>query len=90
MKKYLNLNTILLPLITVPVLTGCSQNVDDLDAYIEQAKSEYVGSVKPIPQFKPYESFTYSAAELRDPFEPAVDIAEETDKNDLKPGRDSL
>jgi len=83
MKKYLNLNTILLPLISVPVLTGCSQSVDDLYAYIEQAKSAYVGSVKPIPQFKPYESFTYSAAELRDPFEPAVDITEETDKNDI-------
>lgn len=83
MKKYLKLNTILLPLISGPVLTGCTQSVDDLYAYIDQAKSAYVGSVKPIPQFKPYESFTYSAADLRDPFEAAIDIEEEADKDDL-------
>ena len=83
MKKYLKFNTILLPLVAAPVLTGCSQSVDDLYAYIDQAKSAYVGSVQPIPQFKPYESFTYSASELRDPFEAAIDIEEETDKADL-------
>ena len=83
MKKYLKLNTILLPLIAGPVLTGCSQSVDDLYAYIDQAKSAHVGSVKPIPQFKPYESFTYSAVELRDPFEAAIDIEDEADKDDL-------
>jgi len=83
MKKYLKLNTILLPLISGPVLTGCSQTGDDLYAYIDQAKSAHVGSVKPVPQFKPYESFTYSAAELRDPFEAAIDIDDDTDKNDL-------
>ncbi len=83
MKKYLKLNAILLPIISGPVLTGCSQSVDDLYAYIDQAKSAHIGSVKPIPQFKPYESFTYSATELRDPFEAAVDIEEEEDKDDL-------
>ena len=83
MKKYLKLNAILLPLCSGSMLTGCSQSVDDLYAYIDQAKSAHVGSVKPIPQFKPYESFTYSAAELRDPFEAAVDIDDEEDKEDL-------
>ena len=83
MKKYFRLNTILLPLISAPVLTGCSQSVDDLYTYIDQAKSAHVGSVKPIPQFKPYESFTYSASELRDPFEAAMEIEEEDDKEDL-------
>jgi len=82
MKKYLRLNTILLPLISGPVLTGCTQSVDDLYAYIDQSKSAHVGSVKPIPQFKPYESFSYSAAELRDPFEAAVDIDDDADKDD--------
>ena len=83
MKTYLTLNAILLPLVSGTVLTGCSQNVDDLYAYIDQAKSAHVGSVKPIPQFKPYESFTYSAAELRDPFEASIDLEEEEDKDDL-------
>ena len=83
MVKFLKINAILLPLMSAPALTGCSQSVDDLYAYIEQAKSAHVGTVKPIPQFKPYESFTYSASELRDPFEAVVDIDEEEDKTDL-------
>ncbi len=50
------------------LLSACSQDMTDLHTFIEQTKSSHVGSVKPIPQFKPYESFTYSAANLRDPF----------------------
>lgn len=83
MKTYFKLNAVLMPLISGLVLTGCSQSVDDLYTYIDQAKSAHVGSVQPIPQFKPYESFTYSATELRDPFESAIDIEDEEDKDDL-------
>jgi len=50
------------------LLSACSQDMTDLHTFIEQTKSSHIGSVKPIPQFKPYESFTYSAANLRDPF----------------------
>ncbi len=49
-------------------ISACSQDVSDLQTFIAQTKTAYVGSVKAIPQFKPYESFSYSAAELRDPF----------------------
>ena len=83
MKRYLRLNVFLLPVLSGSVLTACTQSVDDLYAYIDQAKSAHVGSVQPIPQFKPYESFTYSAADLRDPFEAAMDIEEDEDKDDL-------
>jgi type IV pilus assembly protein PilP len=83
MKQYSKLTALLLPLISASVLPGCSQSYDDLYAYIEQQKAAHVGSVKPIPQFKPYESFTYSAAELRDPFEAVMEIEEDEDKNDL-------
>ncbi len=55
-------------------LGGCSQDTSDLQTFIAQTKSSHVGSVKPIPQFKPYESFSYSAVELRDPFVSTVDI----------------
>jgi type IV pilus assembly protein PilP len=66
------------PIIAVSMLgiSACSQDIDDLQTFIEQTKSSHVGSVKPIPQFKPYESFSYSAKELRDPFVAAVDIEE--------------
>jgi len=56
---------------------GCSKDMGDLHAYIEQTKQAHVGSVKPLPQFEPYESFTYSAAELRDPFVATVDLDED-------------
>ena len=83
MIKFSKLNVILLPLLSGSMITGCTQSVDDLYAYIDQAKSKHVGSVQPIPQFKPYESFTYSAAEMRDPFEAAINLEEDEDKENL-------
>ena len=58
-------------------LSACSQDVSDLQSFIAQTKSAHVGSVKPIPQFKPYESFSYSAADLRDPFVSTADLEED-------------
>ena len=66
-------------------LSGCSQDNTDLIDYINKTKSKHVGSVKPLPQFKPYTNFTYSAAELRDPFEQAFESDEKERTNDLKP-----
>lgn len=60
-------------------LSACSQDISDLQTFIAQTKSSHVGSVKPLPQFKPYESFSYTAAELRDPFVATVDLEEESD-----------
>ena len=59
-------------------ISACSQDVSDLQSFIAQAKSAHVGSVKAIPQFKPYESFSYSAAELRDPFVANTNLEDET------------
>lgn len=65
-------------------LGACSQDLSDLQTFIAQTKSSHVGSVKPIPQFKPYESFSYSAAELRDPFVSTLDLEEDdTTKSSL-------
>ena len=60
-------------------LSACNKNTDDLNAFIETTKAKHVGSVKPIPQFKPYESFVYTAKDLRDPFTPEEEINEEDD-----------
>ena len=32
------------------------------------------GTIEPLPEFKPYESFQYSAAGLRAPFSKPVDV----------------
>ncbi len=58
-------------------LIGCSQDTSDLQTFIAQTKSAHVGTVKALPQFKPYESFSYSAAELRDPFVATIDLEDE-------------
>ena len=69
---------------------SCSKNVDDLYNFIEETKASSIGSVRPIPQFKPYQSFAYSASDLRDPFESNVDIDEipVATKNSLHPETD--
>lgn len=72
----------LLLLCITTILTACNKNTDDLNAFIESTKAKHVGSVKPIPQFKPYESFAYSAGELRDPFAPDVDLEEDEQVGD--------
>ena len=64
---------------SLAAITACSQDTSDLQAFIAQTKSAHVGSVKPLPQFKPYESFSYSAAELHDPFVATVDLEEDSD-----------
>lgn len=55
------------------ILVGCSgSDMDDLRAYVEQVKSRRHGKIEPLPEVKPYETFTYQAQELRDPFTPGT------------------
>ena len=72
---------VFLILCSIAALSACNKNTDDLNQFIEDTKAKHVGSVKPIPQFKPYESFVYSAMDLRDPFTPneEIDDARATD-----------
>ena len=69
-------------------ITACTQNNDDLYNFIEETKSKHLGSVQPLPTFEPYKNFTYSASELRDPFEAAfeAEVGENNANNsDLRP-----
>ncbi len=54
-------------------LSGCSRDMNDLEAYVEKIKERPGGRIEPLPQIKPYETFEYSAFDLREPFEPEVD-----------------
>ncbi len=50
-------------------LAGCSDNpTSDLVDYAEKVKNQQVSRIEPLPEFRPYESFTYAATDLRDPF----------------------
>lgn len=46
-----------------------------IDSYIAEVKTRPTGSIEPLPEFRPYEAFTYSASGLRSPFEPPLKIA---------------
>src|ERR1700730_17430496 len=52
-------------------LTACSSADTELARFVEDTKKEPGGRVEPLPEIKPYETFLYSAAELRSPFLPS-------------------
>lgn len=63
-----------LAVISMVVLTACSGGNEDLQQFVNDTKAKPTGKVPPIPVFKPYQAFTYSAQALRPPFEKPVDI----------------
>lgn len=57
-------------------LAGCggqSGNVD-LDQYMKDMRTKPSGRIDPLPEFKPYEAFSYKATGMRSPFEPPVTL----------------
>lgn len=52
-------------------LTACSSADDELSRFIEDTMKEAGGRVEPLPEVKPYETFVYSAAQMRSPFIPS-------------------
>jgi type IV pilus assembly protein PilP len=52
-------------------LTACSSADDELERFIDDTKKQPGSRVQPLPEVKPYETFVYSAAGLRSPFEQA-------------------
>ena len=53
------------------VLVGCSSSSDqkDLRDFMAETKRRPQGQIEPLPAFKPYQPFAYSAMTLRSPFE---------------------
>lgn len=60
----------------VSLLTACSQGngFSDIDKFMADTRAKPRGFVEPLPEFKAYEAFSYSAADRRAPFEPPVDV----------------
>ncbi|HYQ37824.1 MAG TPA: type 4a pilus biogenesis lipoprotein PilP [Pseudomonas sp.] len=57
-------------------LSGCDSSGDfaDLQAYMNEVRAKPKGVIEPLPQFLPYEAFTYGASALRSPFQPPVRV----------------
>ena len=52
-------------------LSACSSADDELQRFIDETKREPGGRVEPLPEIKPYQTFVYSASDLRSPFLPS-------------------
>ena len=69
--------TLLSTSVSVFVLTGCSKaDFSDLDTFMEEKRSRPGGIIAPIPTFKAYEAFAYSATTLRSPFDRPIQVRE--------------
>lgn len=79
-------------LLIIMLVSGCSENTTDLEEYIAQTRAKHLGSVQPLPQFKPYQNFIYSASDLRDPFEAAfeAEAEESAAANSLRPNTERV
>jgi type IV pilus assembly protein PilP len=51
-------------------LAGCSGGQSDLQQWIEETKKKPGGRIAPLPEVKPYDSYTYNPAGMRSPFQP--------------------
>ncbi|GMR07324.1 MAG: pilus assembly protein PilP [Gammaproteobacteria bacterium] len=59
------------------LLAGCGTgDMSDLTAYVDEVKSRKSGAIDPLPEIKPYETYTYQSSESRDPFEQTFIIEE--------------
>ena len=59
------------------MLTACSNNqFDDLNAFMAEKRARPGGIIAPIPTFKAYEAFSYSATTLRSPFDRPIEVRE--------------
>ncbi len=80
-------------LLVLSLLQACGSGGQyaDLDNYMAQAKQEAAtrGSIDPIPAFRPYQAFSYSATAMRAPFDIPIDVKELLSMNgpssDVKP-----
>jgi type IV pilus assembly protein PilP len=54
---------------------GCAGDNADLRARVAEVKSRPGGRIEPLPEVKPYETFAYSVADQRSPFEAGAPAA---------------
>jgi type IV pilus assembly protein PilP len=53
------------------LLSACSSADSELNRFVDDTMKEPGGRVEPLPEIKPYETFVYTAADLRSPFQPS-------------------
>jgi len=77
-------------------MTGCSNGdqFGDIRGFMAEVEGRPKGQIVPLPEFKPYQPFTYGAANRRSPFEPPVVVspktAEQRKNIGVKPPKDHV
>jgi type IV pilus assembly protein PilP len=69
-KATLRIALLLTLVATAGGLSACSSGDDDLQNFIDQTNKEAGGRVEPLPEVKPYQTYTYADMNLRSPFMP--------------------
>jgi type IV pilus assembly protein PilP len=59
----------------VVALSACSNDMEELQQKIDEAKKRQGGPVESLPEIKPYETFAYDATTVRSPFVPGAPAA---------------
>ena len=67
----------LLAMLAAASLAACTGGMDDLEQYVKEVKAKPGGRIEPLPEIKPYESFTYEAATMRSPFVADIPVAQD-------------
>jgi type IV pilus assembly protein PilP len=58
--------------VAMAMLAGCGNDMDELQAKVEQVRSAPGSGIEPLPEVKPYETYDYAAADQRSPFEAGI------------------
>jgi type IV pilus assembly protein PilP len=67
------------------VLSGCGDDMDELQEYISEVKSRKSVSIEPIPQIKQFDAFVYLPSDRRDPFVQLEPRNEHANASGLRP-----
>lgn len=67
---------LLIVLMTVVLLSGCQNSLEDLNEFMARQKDKPVKPIEPLPEIKPQVVFEYHENGLRDPFSNDLEVAE--------------
>jgi len=67
----------------ISLLSGCIDSTADLEKFVAETQKRQRSFVDPLPEFIPYQSFTYRSDVLRDPF---ISQQQSQAKKSTKPG----
>ena len=88
MKVAISVTRTLWAAVVLALLGACSSGDQyaDLRAFMKEVEAKPKGSIAELPEFSPYQPFSYGAANLRSPFEPPIVIPPQTEEQRVNIG----